>query len=179
MHHRPRPFPLRAAPRQRCSKITINRGLNIYSLSEDIWRVTGHSSSDSCRLQALACSCVFLSEESLRFVDDLDQHIQPGVAQLRVAPADTDHRRAGGVQGEFHPREPLARIRPGSHSADHHIRVEARHRLIKLLEAGTNYLGVRPERTDTNRNHLPVGAVIVVQNHQYLYLDRSSSVQRM
>jgi hypothetical protein len=122
----------------------------------------------------LTTFCVaLLSQGSVYLVDDLEECLQGGVAPLRVAPADADHAWPGGVQGELHPWDALARTRGGRQITNNQVWVEAGHLLFERLEPRDRHLDVRAQHLDASPDHLSVGTVIVLQSDQYPDLDCS------
>ena len=93
---------------------------------------------------------------------------------LRVVPVDAHYARLDrAFQGQLHPAEYVPVVRSGGQTADHQVWIEASHFDFEPVEVSGEYLRMRAQYLDTGRNHLPVGAVIVLQTQQYPQCDYS------
>src|SRR5215210_8080497 len=93
---------------------------------------------------------------------------------LRVSSVDTDHRGlAGAFQGKLHPAAYISVARGGGQAADHEVWIEVPYLLFEYVKFSGDYLRVRAHYLDTGSDHLPVGAIIVLQTHQYPQCDCS------
>jgi hypothetical protein len=106
----------------------------------------------------------------LEVVDYREQLIQRGADHLRVSSTGVDLCRLGRVYGELDPSQYTIRtLDPGSTTNDY-LGVETLHLLPERLQTGSLHLGVRAQYPDGRRNCASVGAVLLLEGDQYLYL---------
>jgi hypothetical protein len=131
-----------------------------------IHRCSWEQESEGCTILSTrtALSSPWMALSGL--VDDREQRFQGEPTHRPSASTEQYLRRLGGVCRDLDPCLHRCRARHFRLAANDHLRIEARHFLCQLFWPDGRHFDARAQQCDASRNHLAVGAVIVLEGYQ-------------